>query len=213
MFKKKSKVKLSNYDGYTNYKHNNSYKPHIFAIILLIPFVLFLSYLSKEKQDKTINKKEQIVSQTFNIEETKKENINKNIIQIEKIIFNNELKKYNTKRIEIIKPKKEEKISKMEGRYHFTDKVVNREPNKFLYEVPKEQLSVFFYSSILNQKGKTLTHNWYINGEKKYSKSFDIKSNRWRVWTSKKIWDKESKVYTEITDEEGKVLGRFFLQK
>jgi hypothetical protein len=37
-------------------------------------------------------------------------------------------------------------------------------------------------------KGDKITHRWSYKGKVKAEIDFDIKGNRWRVWSSKNLW-------------------------
>lgn len=104
------------------------------------------------------------------------------------------------------------KLEDIDGRYYFVELVKNREPVNRIYRF-KNNKEITFYTSILNQKGKKLKHIWYFDGVKVFEKEFEIKGNRWRVWTTKNIWDDNAIVTVEIQDSEENVLVRKSIRK
>ena len=55
---------------------------------------------------------------------------------------------------------------------------------------------IFFYTNIRNLKGHTISHRWLFDGDEKAVINFNIKGNRWRVWSSKNMWYKWQGLWT-----------------
>lgn len=96
---------------------------------------------------------------------------------------------------------------------NFSLEVNERNPHKIL-ETLGDEREIYFHTSIMGQKGKKITHNWYYNGKVQFKKTFDVHGDRWRVWTSKKLWNlKNNEVYVLLTDENGKIIDLSVIEK
>lgn len=89
----------------------------------------------------------------------------------------------------------------------FTTKVKKRNPIDSLASVSYKKGKVYFFTRIQNMDGSSVTHTWYYEGAKSFSKTFKIKSSTWRVWTSKTITKNFIGEWTVVvTDQNGSVL-------
>ncbi|WXU00036.1 MAG: hypothetical protein Ctma_0744 [Catillopecten margaritatus gill symbiont] len=97
----------------------------------------------------------------------------------------------------------------------FAQSVENRVPVQILTEADNSLRKVYFFTNIRNLKGDKITHRWTYKDKVKAEISFDIKGNRWRVWSSKNLWHTwtgEWKV--EVLNQSGQVLlTKTFLYK
>ena len=94
------------------------------------------------------------------------------------------------------------------ARGQFTSEVSDREPANEVNSVKVGEQIVFF-TDIRNMEGKTVTHRWVQEGEELFSMNFNIGGNRWRVWTTKNIYDwNVGDMQVIVEDEDGKVLSQ-----
>ena len=93
------------------------------------------------------------------------------------------------------------------SRSQFTTAVVNREPTDNVIMLTNNSSKIYYFTELENLKGHNVTHRWQYQGKLMAEIKFDIKSDRWRVFSSKKIrpdWTGEWSV--ELVDEHGKSL-------
>lgn len=159
-----------------------------------------LDELEKEKNKNDISKNTQLDNISLNKNNEENEELNK-MKEITKPINLENVETNKTEDFDFSR-----KIT-LKGRYYFVKDVKNREPVDRVIYLP-EQTELTFYSSILNQKGETLTHKWYFDGKNVFNKTFKVNGNRWRVWTTKKIWDKNAIVTVEVVNSKNEVLIR-----
>lgn len=70
----------------------------------------------------------------------------------------------------------------------FTIGVDNREPVIQVDSIDSSSFnSISFFTELNDMSGQTATHQWTFNDKVMFEKSFEIKSERWRVWTSKTL--------------------------
>ncbi len=76
--------------------------------------------------------------------------------------------------------------------------------------VKKDQASgVFYFTEIINMKGKTLFHQWQRDGNLVYERKVKILGNRWRVSTSKLITYSKTGTWTvRLVDRQGVVFNK-----
>ena len=90
------------------------------------------------------------------------------------------------------------------ARSQFTTAVVNREPTDNVVMLSNNSKKIYYFSELSNLKGRNIAHRWLHQGKVMAEIKFDIKSDRWRVFSSKKIdpnWTGEWSV--ELIDENG----------
>ena len=89
-------------------------------------------------------------------------------------------------------------------RSQFTTAIVDREPTDNVVTLTNNSDKIYFFSELANLKGHTITHRWEYQGKLMAEIKFDVKSNHWRVYSSKNIkpgWTGEWTV--ELVDENG----------
>lgn len=69
----------------------------------------------------------------------------------------------------------------------FTTGVTNREPADQITSLKNDVQQVYFYTELKGLEGQAVTHKWEHGGEVKAEVTFDVKSPRWRVWSSKRF--------------------------
>ena len=70
----------------------------------------------------------------------------------------------------------------------FTNGIDNREPVDIVDSIDSSSSnSITFYTEITNMSGQTVTHQWTHLDKIMFEKTFEVKAERWRVWTSKTL--------------------------
>lgn len=70
----------------------------------------------------------------------------------------------------------------------FTIGVDDREPVTIVESIDSStHTSISFFTELSDMSGQTATHQWTYNDKVMFEKSFEVKSERWRVWTSKTL--------------------------
>jgi hypothetical protein len=69
----------------------------------------------------------------------------------------------------------------------FTEAVDDRTPQNRIVAIGPSREEVFFFTEIVGASGKQVSHDWFHNGIPLFSMSFDVKGDRWRTWSSKRI--------------------------
>ncbi|MCP4333956.1 MAG: DUF2914 domain-containing protein [Gammaproteobacteria bacterium] len=70
----------------------------------------------------------------------------------------------------------------------FTIGVDDREPVAIVDSIDSSShSSISFFTELSDMSGQTATHQWTYNDKVMFEKSFEVKSERWRVWTSKTL--------------------------
>ncbi len=70
----------------------------------------------------------------------------------------------------------------------FTIGVDDREPVSIVDSIDSSShTSISFFTELSDMSGQTATHQWTYNDKVMFEKSFEVKSERWRVWTSKTL--------------------------
>lgn len=98
-------------------------------------------------------------------------------------------------------------ISSNIARSQFTTAVVNREPTDNVVMLTNNSSKIYYFSELANLAGQRVTHRWQYQGKLMAEVKFDVKSDRWRVFSSKKIhpdWTGEWLV--DLVDENGNSL-------
>lgn len=93
------------------------------------------------------------------------------------------------------------------ARSQFTTAVVNREPTDNVVMLSSNSDKVYFFTELSNLAGQRVTHRWQYQGKLMAEIKFNVKSDRWRVFSSKKIrpdWTGEWSV--DLLDEHGNSL-------
>ena len=70
----------------------------------------------------------------------------------------------------------------------FTTGIDNREPVGIVDNIDStSDNSISFFTEITNMSGQTITHQWTHMDKIMFEKTFEVKAERWRVWTSKTL--------------------------
>jgi hypothetical protein len=74
------------------------------------------------------------------------------------------------------------------SRAQFSTAIDNREPVSAVDSIDSRATkSISFFTELNNLTGHTITHQWTHKDKVMFEKSFEVKSERWRVWTSKTL--------------------------
>lgn len=104
-------------------------------------------------------------------------------------------------------PDNNNNLSSNVARSQFTTAVVNREPTDNVVMLTSNSSEIYYFTELSDLKGHNIRHRWQYQGKVMAEIKFDVKSDRWRVYSSKKIrpdWTGEWSV--ELIDENGKSL-------
>jgi len=94
------------------------------------------------------------------------------------------------------------------ARAQFTSAVQDREPTDKVTALTNDKTQIYFFSEIKDAANHKITHRWEHDGKVMSEVSFDVGSDRWRVFSSKTLdpsWTGEWKV--SVVDETGGTLG------
>ena len=70
----------------------------------------------------------------------------------------------------------------------FTTSIDNREPTAMIESLDSSAgNSISFFTEINDMAGQTVTHQWTLQDKIMFEKTFEVKAERWRVWTSKTL--------------------------
>ena len=69
----------------------------------------------------------------------------------------------------------------------FTTAVENREPIDSVTFLEGSAERIFFFTDLRNMNGDTVTHRWEHAGEVMAEVAFEVRSDRYRVWSSKTL--------------------------
>lgn len=75
------------------------------------------------------------------------------------------------------------------GDLAFTSEVANRQPTDRLTQVNLDSETVTLFTDVRNLNGTTVTHIWLMDGKEVYRKSFNVGGDRWRIWSSKTLYE------------------------
>jgi len=91
----------------------------------------------------------------------------------------------------------------------FTIGIDDREPVTIVDSIDSSShTSISFFTELSNMSGQTATHQWTYNNKVMFEKSFEVKSERWRVWTSKTLIPTWKGTWTvNVLDDERVVLS------
>lgn len=70
----------------------------------------------------------------------------------------------------------------------FSTSIENRTPIDIITEADDSLGKIYFFTNIRYLTGDKITHRWLYKDKVRAEISFDIKGERWRVWSSKNIW-------------------------
>ncbi len=69
----------------------------------------------------------------------------------------------------------------------FTDAVEDRVPQKRIVTLGPGRETVFFFTEIIAAGDRTVRHRWFHNDAQVAEVGFDVKADRWRTWSSKRL--------------------------
>ena len=70
----------------------------------------------------------------------------------------------------------------------FTTGIDDREPVAAVDSIDSSTSnSISFFTEVNNMSGETVTHQWTHHDKVMFEKTFEVKAERWRVWTSKTL--------------------------
>ena len=92
----------------------------------------------------------------------------------------------------------------------FTIGIDNREPVIMVDSISADSYnSISFFTELTGMTGETVTHQWMFDDKVMFEKSFEVGSDRWRVWTSKTLLPDWTGTWTvKVLNEDGAVLER-----
>lgn len=89
----------------------------------------------------------------------------------------------------------------------FASSIADRQPVEIITEADDSLGKIYFFTNIRHLTGDSITHRWIYKDKIKAEISFDIKGDRWRVWSSKNIWHTWTGKWTvEVLDQQDQVL-------
>lgn len=79
----------------------------------------------------------------------------------------------------------------------FTIGIDNREPVIMVDSINSSAYnSISFFTELNGLAGHSVTHQWVYNDKVMFEKTFDVKGDRWRVWTSKTLLPSWTGIWT-----------------
>lgn len=89
----------------------------------------------------------------------------------------------------------------------FAKDVKERTPVEIITEADQSLGKIYFFTNIRNLSGDRITHRWVYKDKVKAEVSFDIKGDRWRVWSSKNLWHTWTGTWrVDVVNAQGEVL-------
>lgn len=92
-------------------------------------------------------------------------------------------------------------------RSQFTTAIVNREPTDNVVMLTNNSEKIYYFTELSNLKGQKITHRWQYQEKPMAEIQLEVKSDRWRAYSSKNIkpeWTGEWSVV--LLDENGNPL-------
>ena len=91
----------------------------------------------------------------------------------------------------------------------FATAIDNREPVSTVDSLDSSTTrSITFFTELNDFSGQTVIHQWTHNDKVMFEKSFEVKAQRWRVWTSKTLIPNWSGTWTvNVLDAEQTLLA------
>ncbi len=99
------------------------------------------------------------------------------------------------------------------SRAQFTIGIDDREPVIMVDSIDSSAYkSISFFTELSDLTGKTVTHQWTFQDKVMFEKSFEVKAERWRVWTSKTLIPAWTGTWTVnvLDDERGLLASKSF---
>jgi len=73
------------------------------------------------------------------------------------------------------------------SRAQFTREVIDREPVDSILMLKNDADKIYYFSELVNLKGQRVVHRWKYAGRIMAEIEFNVTSNRWRAYSSKKL--------------------------
>jgi hypothetical protein len=91
----------------------------------------------------------------------------------------------------------------------FTIGIDNREPVIMVDSIDSNSYrSISFFTELNDLSGHNITHQWTHNDKVMFEKTFEVKSARWRVWTSKTLIPSWTGSWTvNVLDDDREILA------
>jgi len=99
------------------------------------------------------------------------------------------------------------------SRAQFTIGIDEREPVIMVDSIDSSAFkSISFFTELNDLAGQTVTHQWTFQDKVMFEKSFEVKAERWRVWTSKTLIPAWTGTWTVnvLDDEHGLLASKSF---
>ncbi|MCI0654494.1 MAG: DUF2914 domain-containing protein [Methylococcaceae bacterium] len=77
---------------------------------------------------------------------------------------------------------------------------------------PGDSVTIYFFSAFEQLNGQTISHEWSHNGRVTHIRNFQIRADRWRVFSSKHLnSERLGEWKVTIRNSDGKILGEYVL--
>ena len=95
------------------------------------------------------------------------------------------------------------------SRAMFTTAIEDREPVLMVESIDSSAYtSISFFTEFNDLSGHNVTHQWTHNDKVMFEKTFEVKADRWRVWTSKTLIPSWTGIWTvNVLDDDRSVLS------
>jgi hypothetical protein len=95
------------------------------------------------------------------------------------------------------------------SRAMFTTAIEDREPVLMVESIDSSAYtSISFFTEFNDLSGHNVTHQWTHNDKVMFEKTFEVKADRWRVWTSKTLIPSWTGTWTvNVLDDDRSVLS------
>ena len=67
--------------------------------------------------------------------------------------------------------------------------IVDRTPINIIEELDNSLGKIYFFTNLRNLQDQSITHRWIYKDKVMANIVFDVKGPRWRVWSSKNLWN------------------------
>jgi hypothetical protein len=96
----------------------------------------------------------------------------------------------------------------------FTIGIDNREPAIIVDSIDSSSYTtISFFTELNDLSGHNITHQWTYNDKVMFEKTFEVKAERWRVWTSKTLIPAWTGSWTvNVLDDDRSVLASSSLE-
>lgn len=99
------------------------------------------------------------------------------------------------------------------ARAQFASDVIDREPIDNIGDVIKVEYGeiqrVYFFTDLRDMAGSQVIHRWKLDGDVQAEIPFDIRGERWRVWSSKRLMPGFDGVWSVDIVKDGEVVDSY----